>query len=153
MIIAYDINGKVRMVGSGLNTQTMPREIDGEALTVVALTAEQKSAFLQLPQIRDGTLFDGVSFTAIPRPTPTPQAVIISIEQSNPMTHRGHGREFPLFIDTVLRQLHAKINALDAEIATLTNRTPAPLPNIPVTYMIAVIKTVDDAIKAERAKL
>ena len=78
---------------------------------------------------------------------------IANLERDYPMTHRGHGREFPLFIEVVIRQLHAKINALDAEIAVIANRTAAPLPNIPVTHMIALIKTVDDAIKVERAKL
>ena len=86
-------------------------------------------------------------------PPETPLMAIKRLENANPMTHRGHGREFPLFIETVIRQIHAKINALDAEIAVLANRTAAPLPNIPVTHMIALIKTVDDAIKVERAKL
>lgn len=153
MIIATDQAGKVLLVAAGNNTGVLPDTLNGAALTAYVLTPEQVEQFLALPMARAGAVFDGETFSAIHQPTPTPHAVIISIEQANPATHRGHVREFPLFVDMVLRQLHAKINALDAEIAAITNRTATPLPAIPVTHMIAVIKAVDDAIKAERAKL
>lgn len=81
-----------------------------------------------------------------------PKGVIENIERGNPHTHRSL-RESPLFMDAVIRQLHAKVNALDAEVAALTGRAPAPMPAIPETHMIRAIRAVDDAIKAERAKL
>jgi hypothetical protein len=83
---------------------------------------------------------------------PAPIQAITALERNNPFTHRGH-REQSLGLDLILRSLVSKINALDAEIAVLANRTPAPLPSIPVTHLITVVKAVDDAIKAERAKL
>jgi len=144
MKIASKLNDAIRAVcpiqgvsiGNKDDKQTWRIDFKDEA------TTEQRAA---AADVVDAFTIDPVKDAAL--------AAIAALETGSPMTHRGHGREFPLFIETVMRQLHAKINALDAEIAVLANRTPAPLPYIPVTHMIAVIKTVDDLIKVERAKL
>lgn len=83
---------------------------------------------------------------------PAPAEVIVSIEQRNPIPHRGQ-REKALTDDLIQRTLREKINALDAELAVLMNRAPDPLPEIPVSRGLLAVKAVDDAIKIERAKL
>lgn len=81
-----------------------------------------------------------------------PLREIAQLELDNPITHRGQ-REKALTDDAIQRALRAKINALDAEIAALAQRASNPLPEIPMSYGIQVVKDVDDAIKIERAKL
>lgn len=95
---------------------------------------------------------DGEVVKPPPPPEPTPAERIVAIERANPVTHRAQ-REDHLFARFVDRSLREKINALDAELAALGNRAPAPLPEIPETYGEKVVKRVDDEIKAERAKL
>lgn len=81
-----------------------------------------------------------------------PLRAIVEIEQRNPITHRAN-REFKLADLAVLRQLRDKINALDAEVAQLASRPAAPLPAIPESHLERVLTQVEQAIRAERAKL
>lgn len=81
-----------------------------------------------------------------------PVREIERIERDNPITHRAL-REGQIETIEILRVLRAKINELDVEVAKIASRTAQPLPEIPVSHLERVMKAVDDAIRAERAKL
>lgn len=133
--------------------------IDGARICQVTDKEFPVAAPLQWVDVPDGTtehdqFVDGrvVKYEPPADPRPEPIRLIERIEQENPITHRA-SREETLGLDFILRALREKINALDAEVARLSGREAQPLPDIPVSHLLQVVKTVDDLIKAERAKL
>jgi len=77
---------------------------------------------------------------------------IVNLETEFRYTHRGH-RERDLAVIVGLRALVDKVNALEAEIATLQQRNAELLPPVSTTHLEQVIVQVDAAIRAEREKL
>ncbi len=127
MIIATDESGRVWIVGNGRNASVMPQELNGVPLTAHVLTQEQETAFNSLPADRDGTIFNDGEFVSISRPAATPTAVIMKLERDAPFTHRS------------LREFFIGFGAVN--------------PQFQATLLYQRAKAVDDAIKAERAKL
>ena len=87
-------------------------------------------------------------------PTPSQAAIrqIQRIERETPFTHR-YQRELPLALVAIFTVLRDKINALDAELAALNNRQPAPLPVLNMPPAISTIQAVEAQIATLRGQI
>ena len=109
-----------------LNGENLPDEWNGVSLTIVELNQEQEQAYEEAMG-GIGVLFVNGQFSTIPHPPQTPLEAIAEIEQTNPITHRA------------LREFFLAFGEL--------------YPASKASLLYQRVKSTDDAIKIERAKL